>query len=212
MNFLQISYGPQIKHRMKHVQSVLRQLQDSDTYTLIADENRVKDDRVNWIPASEYEQRLMDEHEVIRRIFEDNKKKGNRIRFAERADIIRVHYASEHEDVLYCDTDILMHDPLPEQINKIGKRYFLTNLRSVQQVHDTEDTVCYGCRAISSHLDDGLFFNGKHADFFQKFFQWMLQQERLRRKQVFGWYAHYIRQPQSRKTLVTGFYTHCYGA
>lgn len=210
MNFLQVSYGNQILRRMHFVETVFKYyMNENDTYTIIADQNHVKDSRVNWIPAEDYEQEIIKQSDVIKEWWSTNKHDG-KVKFADRADIIRVYYGSKNPNTLYFDTDISFNEPREDKIKSSKDRFEASNVRQLETISQQNNMPCYG--NIGGALDDGLYFNGNNTWFYDVWFKWMQNQGRHRKNQPFGWYYKFITQSVhivgKRPMRASGFYRH----
>lgn len=207
MNFLQISYGDQILRRMEYVNSVLDSLRDDDTYTLIADENRLNDSRVKWINAQEYEDSIISKYEPIKRMW-DVKRNDGKIKFADKADIIRIHYGSLNADTLYIDTDIMLFKGENTHPKK-SSCFLVDDVHDMKELSDSNGLPCYGATP-SNGIDDGLYYNGQCLDFYRQWFEWMLTREKQRAYQPFGWYFKYIvgKSNITQPIKAKGFFRH----
>jgi len=128
MEYLQIWIGRKPKKQIiECINSVLDKVTDDDTYTLISSTNFMKDNpKVNWVSYTKYIKEILKD-ENINNHWENIpvEKESHWL----RSDILRLHYLSNNEDVLYIDTDVDLESSFDLQKDKTylpkhGKRLF----------------------------------------------------------------------------------------
>lgn len=143
MEFLQIWIGDPPAEEMKNwMRSVYQKAYERYTYTLISESNFLQDcPAIRWIPYQSYIEEMLKDKTVYRELWDciEPDRKHHEI----RSDVIRFHYLSNNQNVLYADTDVVIHE-LPQFDNE--KIYFSQKGRWT--------------------IDIFLMFNGKNCDLF----------------------------------------------
>jgi len=145
MEFLQIWIGKKPNRKiMACIKSVRKQLRKKDTYTLISNTNFLEDDSINWIPYKEYIKKIKKDKitKDFWKYFNSHKYKAINTTIS---DVIRFHYAINHKNVLYIDTDVKLKS-LPKFDN--NQVYFSPHGRKT--------------------FDYYMFYNGNNNDLFKK--------------------------------------------
>jgi len=211
MNFLQISFGDQIVDRMEFVESVLRCVRPEDSYVLISDDNLVQHVGMKWIPADEYELELRKDS-AFDEMWPDHSD-DPLLSYIARADLMRVHYLSQHPDTVYLDTDVRLHEPGTGEVSRElnGKRYRLSNVWQLWEVARHIEKPCLG-ESPYGGLDDGLIYNGEHLQVFHHWLEYMSGRQDTKPLKYYGWYYRYLRYLGTMQNAirVTGFFDHCY--
>lgn len=124
------------------MKTVYNESQNGHEYTLISESNFLSDcNNVNWISYHTYIRDMFMKKPIFKELWDCVKpdQKYHEI----RSDIIRFFYLSENEDVLYADTDVIIHELPDFQYDKI---YFSQKGRWT--------------------IDIFIMYNGKHRNIF----------------------------------------------
>jgi hypothetical protein len=192
MNYLQIWIGDEPnKEILLCMQSIYNLIEETDTYTLIAEKNWLRYKNINFIELKTY---LNDE------IFKDESIKKTYINIPQKShyywalsDIIRLYYLSKNINTFYCDTDVtLKYKPVFQ--NKV---YFAS---------------------IGNLFDYFMIYNGTNVNLFQKLltlminkYNYSLDNKKVKNSISRYWCFEIFNQPNFSKQITAidrNMYTH----
>lgn len=148
MIFLQVWIGDEIDDfRKSLIVNNLRFLGSKDKLVFIASKNHLKGyDNVDYINVNKYIQSISDKFvkKIARKIPKDRK-----FRYAV-SNIVRLHYASKNEKVLYLDTDV----ELKEEMSLQNNVYFHKGIRVGNFIFYNSDNTDFFDNLLSNSLND----------------------------------------------------------
>jgi hypothetical protein len=182
MNYLQIWIGNKPSDEIiKYMKSVLSFVTKDDTYTLIAEKKWITNKKINFININDYVNE-MNQTENIKEAW--NNIPNDKNFYWAKADLIRFHYLSKNENVLYCDTDIILHYSF-----------------------QPEDKIYFG--NLSYFFDYFIMYNGTNLLFFQNLmdliinkYNYMIKRGKINKTNLsHQWCWNIINLPNFRKLI-----------
>ena len=146
MNYLQVWFGKKPKKKILDcMKTVMDNVGEDDTYTLISTTNFLKDNnKVNWIDINKYELEEIKKDEKLFIFYNslDKLQDPDFLKSSYKSNIIRLNYLSNNNNVLYLDTDVVLKEKIIFKENKPHFAFFKRNDKIIKDSFVSYNGTC----------------------------------------------------------------------